>query len=274
MDHLDGARRSGSVLEGTRVLAAGDGAVVIEFGDTIERALLRRVSALDRHVCALAEGGRLPGFVESVPTFRSLALVLDPLLTTPGELLERIDGESAPGGAGGEAARREWELPVRYGGREGPDLDELAERTGLAPDALVARHAATPLAVYMLGFLPGFAFLGDIDPALRQPRREKPRLRVPAGSVAVANGLSAVYPWESPGGWHLIGHCPVPLFDAARAVPALLRADDAVRFRAIGAEEHAALVEARAAGRLDPTRFRVPGEADATPPGAPTRATP
>ena len=249
--------RPDSALAGARTRAAGDTAVVVEFGSTIERTLLERVSVLDAHVRALAGSGRLPGLVETVPTFRSLALVLDPLVTTPDELLERIAAEPLRDDDSTRVERRVWELPVRYGGESGPDLAELSERADTEPGALVERHTAAPLAAYMLGFLPGFAFLGDIDPLLRQPRRERPRLRVPAGSVAVANALSAVYPWESPGGWHLIGHCPVPLFDAEREVPALLRADDTVRFRAIGAEEHAALREERASGRLDPGRFRL-----------------
>ena len=239
---------------------AGDSALVVEFGETIEPALLERVSALDRHVHALEAAGRLPGLRESVPTFRSLALLFDPLVTTPTELLDALSdgaaGEDGPD-AGDDGAPREWSLPVRYGGEHGPDLAELAGLAGRAPDKLVERHVATPLAAYMLGFLPGFAFLGDIDPVLRQPRRTTPRTRVPAGSVAVANALGAVYPWESPGGWHLIGHCPVPLFDATRAVPALLAPADRVRFRAVGDDEHAALADEAAAGTLDPERFRL-----------------
>ena len=246
----------GALAEAT-VLDAADGAVVIEFGRAIERELLARVSRLDRHVRALAEAGRLEGLREAVPTFRSLALLLDPLRTTPDELLRAIDAEPLAQEEDEAGGRRVWELPVRYGGEHGPDLEHLAEEAGLSVEEVIERHAGTPLAAYMLGFLPGFAFLGDIDPALRLPRRRSPRTRVPAGSVAVANSLSAVYPWESPGGWHLIGHCPVPLFDAGREVPALLRADDEVRFRAIDADEHAALLEAREAGEAEPERFRV-----------------
>ena len=242
-------------LAGATIRDAGDGAVVVEFGATIERALLARVSALDRHVRALAAAGALEGLIETVPTFRSLALVLDPLVTTPATLLAAIARSAPPGAEASGAARRAWSLPVRYGGDGGPDLDELAAAAGLAVDEVVARHAGTPLAVYMLGFLPGFAFLGDIDETLRRPRRATPRLRVPPGSVAVANALSAVYPWQSPGGWHLLGHCPVPLFDVARAVPALLRPDDTVRFHPIDAAAHAALVRDAERGRLALERF-------------------
>ena len=245
-------------LAGAVLRDAGDTALVLEFGTTIERELLERVSALDRHVRRLDADGRLEGLVETVPTFRSLALLFDPLRTSPATLLEAL-AASADEGAAAEAADRRpraWCLPVLYGGEHGPDLDELAGRAGLAPDALVARHADTPLVVYMLGFLPGFAFLGDVDASLRQPRRETPRVRVPAGSVAVANTLSAVYPWKSPGGWHLIGHCPVPLFDPSREVPALLRAADTVRFRRVEAEEHARLARDVHDGRFDPAALR------------------
>ena len=230
---------------------------MLELGETIERELLDRVSALDRHVAAHEAAGRLAGLLETVPTFRSLALVFDPLETTPTALLEALAEPAPTRPADADAAPRDWSLPVRYGGEHGPDLAALAEEAGLAEAALIERHESVPLAVYMLGFQPGFAFLGDIDPALRRPRRESPRTRVPAGSVAVADALSAVYPWDSPGGWHLIGHCPVPLFDAARDVPALLRAADTVRFRRIDADEHDALTREAAAGRLDPETFRV-----------------
>jgi len=246
-----------SPLAGAERRDAGDSAFVLEFGTTIERSLLDRVSALDAHVRRLAADGALPGLIETVPTFRSLALLFDPLLTTPARLLTtlaepaRNEGSTEPGD--GPAT---WVLPVLYGGDHGPDLDALATEAALPDDELVRRHLDTPLVVYMLGFLPGFAFLGDIDPALQRPRRPTPRVRVPAGSVAVANTLSAIYPWESPGGWHLIGHCPVPLFDACRATPALLQPADAVRFRSIDADEHAHLVNEMAADRLDPDTLR------------------
>jgi len=240
---------------------AGDAAFVLEFGAAIDPTLLARVGALDRHVRALQAQGRLDGLRETVPTFRSLALLFDPLVTSPRTLLESIAGSASADAAAAEPERdedsRAWSLPVLYGGKHGPDLGELALEAGLSEADVVARHRDTPLAAYMLGFLPGFAFLGDIDPALRLPRRTVPRTRVPAGSVAVANALSAVYPWESPGGWHLIGHCPVPLFDATRSVPALLAASDRVSFRSVDADEHTRLAAEAAAGALDPGRFRL-----------------
>lgn len=244
-------------LAGAVLRDAGDSACVLEFGDTIERAVLERVGALDRHVRALAGDGRLDGLVETVPTFRSLALLFDPLVTEPATLLDAIAREAPDVRPDADAEPREWSLPVRYGGAHGPDLEEVAVRTRLSTVEVIERHTGTPLIAYMLGFLPGFAFLGDIDADLRLPRRETPRLRVPPGSVAIANGLSAVYPWQSPGGWHLLGHCPVPLFADEGDVPALLRAGDTVRFHAVEADEHAALTHAAESGKLAPERFRL-----------------
>lgn len=244
------------------VRRAGEAALVIEFGDTIDPAIVARVQSLDRAVIAAREAGELPGVLESVPSFRSLAIVLDPLRTTPDEAARAVLAlERAGLNEPSVAVRREWCLPVRYGGDHGPDLGELADAADRGVDDLIALHTERVLEVYMLGFLPGFAFLGSIAEPLRQPRRRQPRTRVPAGSVAVAMQLSAVYPWESPGGWHLIGHSPVALFDAAATTPALLRPGDRVRFRAIEHDEHEALCAERASGRLDGERFLTPTDA-------------
>jgi len=239
------------------VRAAGDAALIIEFGDTLDPALVARVQSLDRVVVTARDEGRLPGVIECVPTFRSLAIVIDPLITTPAtveaalhDLLDRESDERSSQG-------REWCLPVRYGGKHGPDLSELARTIGLDEQEIVARHGDNEVSVFMLGFLPGFAFMGTTDPALHRPRRREPRVRVPAGSVALAMQLTAVYPWDSPGGWHLIGHCPVPLFDASASTPALLAPGDRVRFHALDDLEHEQLCAERTAGTLQVDRFLV-----------------
>jgi KipI family sensor histidine kinase inhibitor len=146
---------------------------------------------------------------------------------------------------------------VAYGGADGPDLEAAARATGLSPAEVVDLHAGTTYAVYMLGFLPGFAFLGDVAPALRLPRRAEPRTRVPRGAVAVAGQQTAVYPQESPGGWNLLGRCPVPLFDARRAPPALLAPGDRITFEPVSPEAFRAAEADLAAGRLLPDAFRV-----------------
>ena len=127
----------------------------------------------------------------------------------------------------------------------------MASATGLSTEAVVQLHSGTEFGVYMLGFMPGFAFMGELPAALSVPRRREPRLRVPAGSVAITGSLSAIYPWESPGGWSLIGRCPVPLFDAAAATPALLAPGDKVCFEPVSAERHAELQALVLAGAFD-----------------------
>jgi inhibitor of KinA len=127
-------------------------------------------------------------------------------------------------------APRLVEIPVCYGGVYGPDLEAVARHTGLPPQELIRRHAAGSYRVYMLGFAPGFAYLGGMDEQLATPRKAEPRTAIPAGSVGIAGGQTGVYPLETPGGWQLIGRTPLPLFDAQRNPPSLLQMGNRVRF--------------------------------------------
>jgi KipI family sensor histidine kinase inhibitor len=211
-----------------RFLSSGDRALVVEFGDRVDRALSDNVLRLD---ASLRSSG-LPGVVETVPTFRSLMVHYDPVATSR-TALERsikslLDRQSGPRGAA-----TLWRVPVCYECSFAPDLGEVAHRTGLAPSEVVALHNGTPYHVYMLGFLPGFPYMGDLPHELALPRRADPRLHVPAGSVSIAITLTAIYPYESPGGWHLVGTTPIRLFDPARPRPALLAPGDIVRFEPI-----------------------------------------
>lgn len=224
-----------------RLLDAGDAAVTVEFGDHISARLLAQVAALDRALGAARARGDLPGVVETVPTFRSLTVVYDPLRTCRAlldpalrSLLQHsADSAAVPG--------RCWRLPVCYGEGFGADLGDVALATGLSADAVVQLHSSSLFQVAMLGFMPGFAFLSGLPAALQMPRRPQPRLRVPAGAVGITGTLSAVYPWESPGGWQLLGRCPVPLFNATAATPALLAPGDSVRFEQVSPDRFAAL---------------------------------
>jgi inhibitor of KinA len=226
-----------------RFLAAGDRALVVEFGDRVDRRLSEAVLRLD----ALLAAARPAGLVETVPTFRSLTLYFDPLATTRADLQKSVRACLGHRRAPRHEARL-WHIPVCYEAAFAPDLAEVARRTGLTPEEVAARHAATRFHVYMIGFLPGFPYMGDLPPELALPRRADPRVRVPAGSVSIATGLSAIYPYESPGGWHLIGTTPVRLFDLARPRPALLAPGDAVAFEAIDAGRFAAIRAAVEAG--------------------------
>jgi KipI family sensor histidine kinase inhibitor len=211
-----------------RYLSAGDRALVVEFGDRIDRAVSERVLRLDMMI----RSSPPVGIVETVPTFRSLAIYYDPLLTSRGEL-QRAIGPLLDRGHNPRAGARLWHVPVCYEGEFAPDLAEVARLTGLAPNDVVALHSGTRFHVYMLGFLPGFPYMGDLPAQLELPRRADPRLRVPAGSISIATSLTAIYPYESPGGWHLIGATPIGMFDPERPEPALFAPGDAVSFQPI-----------------------------------------
>ena len=253
-------RQEGSPVN-WRVVAAGDGALTIELGSGIDAATRARVAALDAAIARLQAEGAIAGLIEAVPALRALTLLYDPLLTSSQALLASIASLRVETEQGPPVAGQHWRLPVCYGGEHGPDLGAVAESCGLDPAEVVRRHAARSYEVCMLGFLPGFAFMAEIDAALQLPRRPEPRVRVPPGSVAIATGLTAIYPWESPGGWHLLGRCPVPLFDAGEDRPALLAPGDRVSFVAIGAEEFAQLEVARTARALPRSRWMLTAEA-------------
>lgn len=228
-------------------LASGDTAVSVEFGDRVDRGLSGAVVRLATRVRAAG----LAGVIETVPTFRSLLVHYDPLSTSAERLTGEIEGLLDDAGAAPEPARL-WRIPVCYEGALAPDIEAVSESTGLAVDEVVRRHTAVRYHVYMLGFLPGYPYMGDLPEALRLPRRENPRIKVPAGSVAIATGLTAVYTYESPGGWHLIGRTPISFFDLGGSPPALLRPGDAVEFEPVGRAEHDRLAALSAAGRLSP----------------------
>jgi KipI family sensor histidine kinase inhibitor len=210
------------------VLPVGGAALTVELGEVIDPDLNARVRALD---ASLSERP-LPGVLETVPTYRSMLVVYDPRAAGFADLRDALVHRlQAPASAG--VATRVVEVPTAYGGDNGPDLEEVAARLGLAPAEVVARHAAGAYTAFMLGFTPGFAYLGLLAPELATPRRATPRHRVPAGSVAVAGRQTAVYPSVSPGGWNLIGRTALRAWDPASDPPALIRPGDRVRFVAV-----------------------------------------
>jgi len=188
------------------------------------------------------------GVLDVVPGLASVVVHYDPLTTSHECVHAAVDAATRLTVQPVTAPRRIL-LPACYGEDLGPDLEAVAEATGLAPGDVVARHSGVDYEVWMVGFLPGFAYLGPLDAALRLPRRSTPRVRVPAGSLAVAADLTAVYPAPSPGGWHLVGAVPVTLFDAAAEPPVLLAPGDTVRFVPI---ERAEFDELVALGRSSP----------------------
>ncbi|MDQ2809633.1 MAG: 5-oxoprolinase subunit PxpB [Chloroflexota bacterium] len=219
----------------------GDSALLVTFGTTMDVGLNARVHAL---AAALREQwAQEPGWGVPVPGYSSLLVPYDPEQLTYPQVLSIVETTvvdvlaAGDGSVAGEADPRNVQrervmidVPVRYGGEGGPDLADVAARAGLTEAAVVALHSGTLYRVFMLGFAPGFAYLGPLPAPLVLPRRATPRPRVPAGSVAIAGGQTGIYPLATPGGWHLIGHTAAPLWDAARDPPALLRPGAWVRF--------------------------------------------
>jgi inhibitor of KinA len=231
-----------------RVLAAGDTALVIEFGDRIDRRLSTAVLAFARSL----EAERIEGVIETVPTFRSLMVHYDPLAIPAASLVARIDAQMQNLEAT-EVIGHLWHLPVCYDPRFAIDLDDVATRTALSRQQVVERHSGPIYHVYMLGFLPGQAYMGEVPEELTLDRRETPRTSIPAGSVAIAARMSCVFPLETPCGWHVIGRCPIPLWDRVHA-KALVAPADKVAFVPVSVREYESLVTRAAEGvlRLDP----------------------
>jgi len=209
-----------------RIVTAGDSAVCVEFEERIDAEVNGRVVALAEAI----EAERIGGVRDVVPTFRSVAIYFDPLRTDFDLLTERLERAAAEAPPAVTITQKPIRIPVCYGGASGPDLEEVARYAGMTEAEVIARHAAPVYRVFMLGFVPGFAYMGTVDPRIAVPRRSTPRLRVPSGSVGIAGGQTGIYPSETPGGWQLVGRTSLKPFDPSRAEPFLLKAGDAVQF--------------------------------------------
>lgn len=221
------------MAERPRVEPFGDSAVLVTLGETIDALLNRRVHALARQLDTRREGDRRPALGRCVPAYASLLVPFDAGAVSAhdaAQYIEALIDELDLDASEPAASHRTVEIPVRYGGDHGPDLADVAERTGLTPGQVIETHASVDYTCFFLGFAPGFGYLGVLPPELDLPRRSEPRTRVPAGSVAIAGRQTAVYPSATPGGWHLIGCTEVVLWEVRRDPPALLAAGDLVRF--------------------------------------------
>ena len=217
-----------ATLTRPRLHQSGDSLVLVEFEPRVSPEVNARVVAVAR---AIADA-RVTGVRDVVPGYASVGVHVDPL-QFDGSTLEQVVAHAWDLPAVEAASVRMVEIPVCYGGAHGPDLDAVAAFAGCSGHDVARRHAALTYRVYMLGFLPGFAYLGSVDAQLAMPRRTSPRERVPAGSVGIAGLQTGVYPCDSPGGWQIVGRTPWRMFDVARAEPAVLRAGDLVRFVAL-----------------------------------------
>lgn len=222
------------------IVPLADQGVLIDCGETIDIEVNRWIEAAAKAVRA----AEIAGVIGIVPTYRSLAIEYDSVTLTQRELIARLDALLAALSIDRQRSRR-WRIPVVYGDDFGIDFDDFRRRHDLSRDELIARHTAPDYRVFMIGFMPGFAYLGGLDERLHTPRRASPRTQTPAGSVSVGGQQTAVSSVEAPSGWHLLGRTPVRTFAPERASPILIEAGDSVRFEAIDAERFAQLQQDR-----------------------------
>lgn len=230
-----------------RIEPVGERCVLVRLGDGVDLETNRKVHA----VTALLEANALPGVVEVVPAFNSVAVHFNPLAYATGsdlpttQIARRLE----------QVLKKEWpvlasngrvvEIPACYGGEFGPDLQEIADHCGLTVEETITLHSSRPLTLYAFFFAPGNPFFGPLDPRLNIGRRASPRTRVEAGSLGVANGLASIYASTSPGGWNIIARTPWTLFDLRNDPPIRLRLGDQVKFKPITPDEYHQLLEVR-----------------------------
>jgi KipI family sensor histidine kinase inhibitor len=222
-----------------RLLPAGDSALLIEFGDEVDLGLNARVHSLARVLNAQS----MVGLGEAVPTYRSLLLHYDAACLAYDEVIVLAQDALAKAETPWQTSPRVVEVPTCYGGDYGPDLEYVARRSGLSQGDVIARHSTVLYPIYMLGFSPGFPYMGGLAADIATPRRTSPRIRVPAGSVGIAGSQTGIYPIATPGGWQLVGRTPLRLFDPERDPPTLLQPGDRVRFVPINPEQYEVLQE-------------------------------
>jgi len=218
---------------GTHFLLMGDRGLLLEFGEEISSETNEKV----RRMALAIQAEAIKGIIETVPTYRSLLIIYDPLILSIDDLKKRLekleDGLRQTPFPEPKLTR----IPVVYGDPYGPDLDFVAQYHRISHNEVIQLHCSKPYFIYMIGFMPGYPYMGELPDALITPRLKTPRLSVPAGSVAIAQKQTGIYPMESPGGWQIIGRTPIKIFDPKKEPPALLQMGDLVQFYPISEKE-------------------------------------
>jgi len=226
----------------------GDKALLVEFGDIINPDVNRKVHSLHDVI----SNAKLSGVRECVPTYRSLLITYDPMKVSYEKLISEVEGlERMSKEHISERKARRAVIPVVYGGEFGPDIARVLQYHNLKDSDVIRIHSAREYMVYMIGFIAGFPYLGEVDDEIATPRLESPRIRVPEGSVGIAEKQTGIYPREAPGGWQIIGRTPLKLFDPSWRPPALLQPGDTVKFKPISIDEFWQIRAAVSKGNYD-----------------------
>lgn len=219
---------------------AGDCAIAVEFKNEISEEVNNRVAILKASI----ENSGVVGMLECIPTYRSLTVRYNPCEISFEELGKRINEFMEKAGSSAEAVAKVYIVPVCYGGEFGPDLDNVGSINGMSEEEVINIHVSVDYRIYMLGFTPGFPYLGGMNESIATPRLKQPRTKIYAGSVGIAGKQTGIYPIDSPGGWQIIGRIPLKLFDIDRKDPILLEAGNYIRFKAIDYEEYQSILGA------------------------------
>ena len=221
------------------ILTAGDSSLLIQFGNEINPEINQKIKA----TVQLMREQHIEGVQDVIPAFCSLLINYDPRVISYSEITKRMKTLLKVETKAGTGKKKIYEIPVGYGGKYGPDLSYIAEHAGMTEDEVIALHSSKDYLIYMLGFLPGFCYLGGLDERLHTPRLATPRIKIEAGSVGIGGSQTGIYPMESPGGWQLMGMTPVKTYDPERAVPILVEAGDYIRFVPVDEEEYLRIKE-------------------------------
>ena len=221
-------------MQNVKIMTAGDSSILIQFGNAIDPDINAKIAA----TVQLMKEQHIEGVVDIIPAFCSLLINYDPRVISYDEMKTRMEKILSVEIAAGARKKKVYEIPVCYGGEFGPDLSTIAEHAGLSEQEVINIHSSTDYLIYMLGFLPGFTYLGGLDERIHTPRLANPRIRIPAGSVGIGGSQTGIYPMDSPGGWQLMGMTPVKTYDPDREVPILVEAGEYIRFIPVDRAEY------------------------------------
>ena len=226
-------------MEEVKISTAGDSALLIEFGQEISTEINARITAFVH----LLKAQRIEGVQDMIPAFTSLLINYDPRVVNYKTLTKRLQKLLKLDVNEETSTSRVFEIPVCYGGEYGPDIENIAKNAGLTEEEVIKIHSSKDYLIYMLGFLPGFSYLGGLDERIHTPRLANPRIRIPAGSVGIGGSQTGIYRLDSPGGWQLLGLTPVKTYDPERENPILFEAGDYIRFVPVSEEEYLKIKE-------------------------------